>query len=396
MAVYQYIARTSAGQKVSGVVEAGSESAASQMLGEQSLFPVSVQEQQSSQRTGDVTLRIRDLSAFYEQLADLLRAGVPILRALQTIINTSSNKSVQHVVKELVDRVSAGKGLYEAMTEQPRVFKTLQVAMVRAGERGGFLEQVMTDLATYLERQDELRGKVRGQLIYPAVLVVVGVGVVLACLVWFVPKFKTIFEGLDVPLPTRALFAASDALSVHWPMTLAAALSVGIAGFLWVRSASGQAMFQALVLRVPVVGKAILMVALTRFCRILGTMIAAGVPLLQALGIARDAAGLPALARATDNAIDSVRGGQGLTPPLRACGLIPPQITEMIAVAEESNQLEKTLLKIADTVERRTARQVDQAVRLLEPVILIVLAGAILFVALGLLFPIFTMAKMVQ
>ncbi len=400
MAHFQYIARTTSGERVTGVIEAGNMSAASQILGEQSLFPVRVTEQAApggAPQAGDgLRLKVRDLSAMFEQLADLLRAGVPMLRALETLIKTSSNARLEAVVKHLRDRVAEGKGLHEAMGELPKVFNTLTVAMVRAGERGGFLEQVMTDLSGYLERQDELRSRVRGAMIYPAVLVTVGIGVVGLCLVWLVPKFKPLFAGIDLPLPTRVLFAASDMISVYWPTTLGLLGIIAIIALLWLRSEAGKTLGSRILLRVPVMGRTMLMVSLTRFCRILGTMLASGVPIIQALSISRDAAGLPALAETTEEAIESVRGGQGLSPPLRASGLIPPQIIEMIAVAEESNQLEKTLLKIADTVERRTNRQVDQAVRMLEPVILVVLAGTILFVALGLLFPIFTMARSIS
>jgi general secretion pathway protein F/type IV pilus assembly protein PilC len=395
MPQFDYIARTTTGDKVTGVLEAVSQSAAARALGEKSLFPVRIAEQaQKPSQAKGPRLSGRELAGIYEQLADLLRAGVPLLRALETLTRTNSNQRIAGVVKQIQEDVATGKALEEAMLRQPTVFTALQAAMVRAGERGGFLESVLTELASFLERQDELRSKVRGALIYPCLLVVTGVAIVIGCLLWMVPKFKPIFEGRgDLPLPTRMLFAASDSLMIYWPMTTAGLVLGSVALALFLRTPPGQRLWIHLKLGVPVVGHAIKMVAVTRFCRVLGTMLEAGVPLLAALGISRDAVGLAPLAVLIDNAMESVRHGRGLAGPLREGRLFPPQVVEMVAVAEESNQLEKVLLKIADTVERRTNRQVDMAVRLLEPAILVLLAAAILFVALGLLYPIFTMAR---
>ena len=396
MATFQYIARDPVGQKVTGVLEAASEAAAARVLDEQSLFPVRIKEHAASEQAWHQRVGVRELSLLFEQLADLLRAGVPLVRSLETLTRTHANRRIQRVVRQVQEQVSSGKSLEESMQMQPGVFNALQVAMVRAGERGGFLEQVLTDMAAYLERQDELRSKVRGSLIYPAVLVTVGVGAVGLCLVWLVPKFQPVFAGMPLPVPTRMLFAASDLVSVYWPMTLLGMFMTVIAGAMFLKTDSGRRLWAMAQWRVPIVGHAVRMVAITRFCRILGTMMASGVPILTALAISRDAAGGPTLSASVDEAIESVRQGQGLTPPLRQGGLFPPQLLEMIAVAEESNQLEKVLLKIADTVERRTNRQVDSVVRLLEPLILVVLAGVILFGAIGLLYPIFTMARTIR
>lgn len=397
MANYLYIARTSKGEKLSGVIEAGSEAAALAMLDERQLYPVRVVEQETNQTGGFTrTVKARDLGVMYEQLADLLRAGVPMLRALQTLARTNTNARLRAILEQIAADVAEGEALADAMARQPQVFNELQNAMVRAGERGGFLEDVLADMSVYLERQDELRAKVRGAMIYPALLTIVGIFAVGICLIWLVPKFQPLFKNMPLPLPSRVLFALSDALVNQWLISLSVGVLVliGLIGFM--RTERGRSQWAWLQLKIPVVGNAILMVAITRFCRILGTMLASGVPILQALQISRDAIGCKPLAENVDEAIESVREGGGLSEPLSRTGLVPQQILEMIAVAEESNQLEKVLLKIADTVERRTNQSVDQAVRLLEPVILIMLSGAILFVAMGLLVPIFTMARTIR
>ena len=397
MATFEYIARTSNGEKVSGRVEAGTETAALQVLDERRLFPVRVKETaENQQRLTGRRLSSRDLGTLFDELSDLLRAGVPLLRGIETIEKVSAGRPIAKVLAEVREQVSAGKAFHEAMAEQPRAFSTLHCAMVRAGERGGFLEDVLHDLATYLERQDDLRSKVRGALIYPAVLVSVGTVVVVGLLIWLVPLFKPMFEGRDLPFPTRVLFAASDSINVHWPMTLMAIILLLIAVLTIFKTEGGRASLARLQLKIPIIGKTILMVAITRFCRILGTMLVSGVPILQALTISRDAAGCQPLADAVDDAVENVRDGRGLVGPLRKSKLFPEQTLEMMAVAEESNQLEKVLMKIADTVERRTNRKVDAVVRLLEPAILVLLAAGILFIALGLLYPIFTMARTIR
>ncbi len=397
MAQFQYIARNAAGEKITGALEAASEAAAVRALGDKSLFPVRVAEKiDEKAAAGGPRISIRELTAIYEQLADLLRAGVPLLRALETLGRTSSNQRVSQVVGTIAADVAAGHSLEEAMIRQPQAFSQLQTAMIRAGERGGFLEQVLTDMAGYLERQDELRSRVRGAMIYPALLVMVGIGVVTFCLLWMVPKFKPLFKNMPLPLPSRVLFTASDLVNLYWPMTLTGVALVAATVFMFLKTPTGKKLWSFIMLNIPVIGHAIRMVAVTRFCRVLGTMLGSGVPMLQALSISGDAAGLKPLADSVNEAIESVRQGHGLATPLKKSGLIPGNLLEMIAVAEESNQLEKVLLKIAADVERRTNRQVDTAVRLLEPVILVLLAAVILFVALGLLYPIFSMASNIK
>jgi general secretion pathway protein F len=394
MAVFEYIARTNAGEKVTGVLEAASEAAVLGVLGEKHLFPVQVAQQSERKTVGrSRKLRASELSAVFEQMADLLRAGVPLLRSLQTIRRMSSNKKLVAIIGDVADSVEAGESLADAMAEQSDSFNVLQVAMIRAGERGGFLEEVMVDLAGYLERQDTLRNKVFGSMVYPFLLMGVGMCVVVFFLIVLVPQFQQFLQGVELPLPSKILFGMSDMILLHWPMTLTGGILGVTALVLLVRSSFGQDLWIRFQLRIPVLGHTLLMLSTTRFCRILGTMLGSGVPIIQALTISRDAVGCPPLAKNIDAAIESVRGGKGLASPLREGKLLPPAILEMISVAEESNQLEKVLGKIADTVERRTNQRVDMIVRLLEPAVLILLAGLIFFIALGLLIPIFTMVK---
>lgn len=396
MAQFQYTALTETGERVRGALEADSEAAVLRQLEERRLFPVSVQGEPGSLasriRWPGRRVRWRELAMMYGQLADLLGSGVPLLRALDCLIRSTPGPVLRQVLREVRARVADGRSVTDSMREFPDVFPSLHTAMVQAGERAAFLEQVLRGLSDFLERLDELRSKVLGALIYPALLTALGLTVMLGALTLFVPKFEPLLAHTAKPLPTQILFAASHAVrSYGWLAVLGLA---GVAALVWtsLKTEKARRLSEQWRLKLPVVGSALRLLAITRFCRILGTMLAHGVPLLQALRISKDATGSALLAERIAQAAEAVRDGKRLSEPLGAGGFFPEQILAMITVAEESNKLDQVLLQIADTVERRTNRQVDQAVKLIEPVILCGVAACIGFLALGLLLPIFTLA----
>jgi general secretion pathway protein F len=394
MALYQYTARTAAGETVSGSMQGDTEAAVVRTLDEKHLFPIRVTAQAGAARAAKSNrVRGRDVGVLYSQLADLLRADVPVLRALEILTRSTTNRRLSALVAAVRDNVAAGQPLAESMAQHGEVFTPLHVAMIRAGERAGFLEDVLTNLADLVERQDELKGKVMGAMAYPVILATVGVVIVSIVLTVLVPMFRPLFEGMPVPLPTQLLFALSDAIRAAWPLVLLTLVLVVGGGWGFLVSEYGRRAWDRWRLKIPVVGRAIRLMAITRFCRVLGMMIKNGVPLLQALAISKDATGSLALADSIEAAAENVRAGETLAEPLKASGYFPAEILEMVAVAEESNQLEKTLLGIADTVERRTNRQVDLAVRLIEPLILVVMASGIGFFGVALVYPIFGMAN---
>ncbi len=395
MADFQYEAKTPAGDTVTGVIAAETEASALRVLGERNLFPLTLRDQSNAtrQKTTRRRVRTRDVGVMYGQLADLIGAGVPLLRALDSLIKSTVNARLVEVLREVRSAVADGKSLNEAFRDFPETFPPLHTAMVQAGERASFLEDVLRSLAGFLERLDELRSTVIGSMIYPALLAAVGTVVLTGALLFFVPRFEPLLGDAPKPLPTELVFAMSRALRGYWYLLALALGGVGVLVWGGIASERGRRLFEEWRLRVPVVGTALRLLAITRFCRILGTMLANGVPLLQALAISRGATGSRLMADRITDAMENVRGGKALTEPLRVGGFFPEQILAMIRVAEESNRLDKVLLTIADTVERRTNRQVDQTVRLLEPLILCLVAMAIGFLALGLLLPIFTMAS---
>ena len=395
MPKFQYTARNLSGGKVSGNVEAEGEIAAARLLENRELFPIDVWNSEAGKSATSFRRRIssRDLGVMYGQLSDLLASGVPLLRSLKSLVKSTVNKRLAVVLREIHNEVADGQSLHESMAGHQDIFPTLHTVMVQAGERASFLDDVLESLSVFLERLDELQSKVLGALVYPSMLVLLGGSVMIGALVFFVPKFEPMLAGIDKPMPTEIVFLLSESVRRYW-LIIAAGIG-GLIAFFWsvLQSQAGKQAMERWRLKIPVAGTALRMVAITRFCRILGTMLANGVPILQALAISRDATGSALLAKNIDEAIENVRAGEPLTEPLKAGGMFPEQVIAMISVAEESNQMQKVLLQIADSVERRTNQQVDQAVRLIEPAILCLVAAGIGFLALGLLLPIFTMAS---
>ena len=395
MPKFQYTARNLSGGKVSGNVEAEGEIAAARLLENRELFPIDVWNPEAGESATSFRRRIssRDLGVMYGQLSDLLASGVPLLRSLKSLVKSTVNKRLAVVLREIHNEVADGQSLHKSMAGHQDIFPTLHTVMVQAGERASFLDDVLESLSVFLERLDELQSKVLGALVYPSMLVLLGGSVMIGALVFFVPKFEPMLAGIDKPMPTEIVFLLSESVRRYW-LIIAAGIG-GLIAFFWsvLQSQAGKQAMERWRLKIPVAGNALRMVAITRFCRILGTMLANGVPILQALAISRDATGSALLAKNIDEAIENVRAGEPLTEPLKAGGMFPEQVIAMISVAEESNQMQKVLLQIADSVERRTNQQVDQAVRLIEPAILCLVAAGIGFLALGLLLPIFTMAS---
>ncbi len=395
MPTFVYKARSATGEQVNGSLIADSPAAAARLLDERSLMPVDVQEQRGQQslftgRTRRVSMS--KVGQMYEQLADLLRAGVPILRALDVLGQQASSPALAQVLRELKDDVAGGDALADAMRKHPHAFPELHAAMVRAGERGGFLEDVLTRLSEFVNRQDALKNKFIGALIYPSVLLFGAIGAVSFIMAYVVPKIREVLSNQDLPLPTQIVFGVSDVMQSHGLYILGAIVVLVVALVLYFQSAMGKAVWSRLQLKIVGFGKIYTMVAICRFCRVFGTMLANGIPILQSLKISKDSTGNEVLSDAIDDAAENVRQGEPLAGPLTTSGVFPPAIVDMIAVAEESNTLDKVLVEIANTQEERTARQIDFTMRMLEPLLLLIMGVMIAFIAVALLVPILRMA----
>jgi general secretion pathway protein F/type IV pilus assembly protein PilC len=402
MPEFQYIAREMSGQQVTGVLSAATEREAIGQLSAKSLFPVEIrlaEQAKIQERSKRRRVSGRLLAVFYTQLADLLRAGVPLLRSLDILERQTRNLTLKTVVKEVRDDVADGTRLAEAMRHHPTVFSELAVSMVRAGEEGSFLEDSLGRIAEFTEHQEELKGRVVGARVYPAFGVVVGTAVVAAMLVFFVPKFEPMFERLrevgQLPWATTALMGLSGFLQAYGWLVGLALVAGGMFLGRWFQDEAGRRRFDELRLRLYGIGYVTRSLGIARFCRVLGTLLHNGVPLLSSLRIAKDATGNRVLSEAIATAAEHVSSGKSLARPLADSKEFPQDIIEMIAVGEEANNLEQVLINIADKMERQTNRQLDLVVRLLEPVMLVVMAGIILFVVVALMLPMLSSSQMV-
>lgn len=401
MAEFTYEARARSGQLSTGTLTANSEREVMAMLDARGLMPVRIQAQQavSKSRFGK-RVKGRHLATLYGQLADLLHSGVPLLRSLEILERQSSLPSLSEILREVRGDVADGTSLADSMAKHPQVFSELTVSMVRAGQEGGFLEDVLKRTADFTEHAEDLKSKVVGSLAYPAFLAIVGFVVLIVLVVFFVPKFEPIFKKLEekgeLPTLTVGLMAVSNFLITRgWLLVL---LVIGAFWTLrrWVRSDSGRLITDGWRLRMPGAGSIYLNLAIARFARILGTMLHNGIPILQALRIAKDSTGNKVLTQAIEQSAENITAGDSLAAPLSASKYFPRDVVEMVAVAEESNTLETVLIEIANGLEKRTSRQLELFVRLLEPVMLLVMASVTLVVVMGLLLPVFKMGSAVR
>ncbi|UCD76498.1 MAG: type II secretion system F family protein [Phycisphaerales bacterium] len=392
MANFTYIARDAAGKRVTGTLAGLSEEAVLTELQTRELAPVQVQEVQERTRFRR-RVTTRHLATAYHQLSDLLRAGVPLLRGLRLLGRSKANPRLAAVMNEIADDVADGARLADSMSAHGDMFPPIQVAMIRAGEAGAFLEPVLGRMGTFLEKQADMRGKVIGNLIYPAVLVTVGIGIVIFALLFFVPKFEKFYARIELPLPTKILLGASALLTSYWWLLLLL-LAALVVLLLWLRKR--KAVRQAVArwqLSTPRLGPLVQSIAVGRFARILGTLLENGIPLLPAMEISRDATGHVLLASAVDEAIEAVRAGETLAQPLADSGMFPEDVIEMISVGESANNLPEVLLTIAETIEKRVDRMMTVFIRLMEPALLLMLAGMVLFIFIALVVPMLRMSS---
>jgi general secretion pathway protein F/type IV pilus assembly protein PilC len=398
---YEALART--GAKSTGTLTANSEREAALILDGRGLFPlrIALSKTQASSAGGlfGGRVRARHVATLYSQLADLLHSGVPLLRSLELLERQSTNRTLQSVLRDVRSRVADGTGLSQAMAFHPKVFNELAVSMVRAGQEGGFLEDVLKRIATFVEHQEDLKSKVVGSLAYPVFLAVAGFAVLNILVIFFVPKFEKVFDKLkekgELPTLTMGLISFSHFLQSYWWLVGGLFIISVILYLRWARSPAGRLVVDRVKIRLPLFGPIFLNLSLSRFCRILGTMLHNGIPILKALGIAKDSTGNKVLTTAIEKSAENVTAGQKLADPLRKCGYFPPDVVEMIAIAEEANSLETVLVQIADGLEKRTSRNLDLMVKLLEPLMLLVMAGVTLLIVAGLLLPVFKMGSAV-
>ena len=332
-------------------------------------------------------------------MANLLAGGVPLSRSLSLLRREASNPIAKQLWGEIHDDVVGGTALAEALGKFPKTFSTVYIAMVRAGEAGGFLEVVLSQIADFRTREQELSGKVKAAMVYPIILACLAVGVLIFLLTFFIPRFSPLFAqfGGNLPTLTVAIIAASNVIKKCGVFVAIAAL-VGIVAFRRaIQTEVGRRKFEVALLSTPLLGQIIAHFALVRFARMLGTLVGAGVPLIASLRVAREAIGNQTLADTVLHAIEQVQRGEPLSRSLaNSPKLFPPSVIEMVAVAEETGRLDKELLRLATSYEADLDRQLRMLVAVAEPAMLFLMASIIGTVVIGMLLPIFSLQDLIH
>jgi general secretion pathway protein F len=339
-----------------------------------------------------------DIAIMTRQLATLLGAGVTLVEALSALVDQVEKERLKIILSDIKSRVNEGGGLADAMQVHDKIFGKLYVNMVRAGEHSGALDAVLNRLADFTEGQARLKQKVVGTMIYPMVMLVFGGGIMVLLLAVVVPKVTKIFEDMKVTLPwtTRLLIASSNTLQDYWYIIFPT-IGIAIFSFLrWSNSEKGKPQWDRIVLKMPLVGHLVRMISVARFTRTLATLLKSGVPLLTSMDIVRNVVTNTVLAEVINNARDSIREGESIANPLKRSGEFPPLVYHMVAIGERSGQLEDMLVNVADSYESQVNVRIGALTSLLEPIMIVVMAAGVGFVAFSILMPILQMNSAIR
>jgi type II secretory pathway component PulF len=400
MPSFTYKALDASGANQAGSLAAANRTAAVDQLAQKGLIPVNIQEQAATAAAPKRKVRTGGhvspaaAETFIRELSGLLAGGVSLSRSLHILSRETSQATAKHQWTAIHDDVVGGAPLAEALAKWPKTFSSVQVAMVRAGETGGFLDVVLGQIADFRGRERDLKGKIKGALVYPCVLAVLSCAVVIFLLYFFIPKFSGIFMefGAALPVLTRAIITASQGATKYGIPLAIAVIVIVVAVRRALHTEGGRRYVERLLLKSPLLGSVLARFALVRFCRMLGTLLGAGVPLVAALKVAREAIGNQTLSDATTLSIEEVQRGTSLARSLATCPLLfPPSITEVIAVAEESSRLDQELLRLAASNESELDRRLRMLVTMAEPLLLFLMAAVVGTIVIGMLLPVFTL-----
>jgi len=403
MPVFNYQALNQEGEVISGRLLAGNQSVALEQLRQQGLRPVEIKETGTEVDTisGGKVIPIKrvQVEVFLRQLANLLTAGVPLSKALEIITQEISSPSLRQEWTAIRDEVVAGSSLAAAFSRWPGLFSRICVAMVHAGETGGFLNQALEQIADFQEREQDLKGRVKAALIYPCLLAFLATGVMIFLLVFFIPRFSSLFAefGASLPVLTRMIIKLSRLVFRYGFLLIAVIALLVISLQRVLTTEKGRRIKEKILLQLPLWGTTVSQFALIRFCRVLGTLLAAGVPLIAALNVAREAVGYSLLSDSVEKTISQVKSGSSLARGLaQEEKFFPLTVLEMVAVAEESGRLDRELIRLADTYEKELDRKLRALVAIIEPLLLFLMAGIVGTIVIGMLLPVFTLQELIR
>ncbi len=403
MPLFEYTARNSAnGQIQKGQVDVKSREEVSAYLRKNRMMLVSVREAPKKMTLGGALgkarVKIRDIVIFTRQFATMINAGLPLVQSLTILAEQTENKSLKEVTKAVVHDVEAGNTLADAFAKHPTAFSSLYVNMVAAGEAGGILDTILIRLATFLEKSDALIRKVKGAMIYPAVIFSVAIIAIAVLLIFVIPTFESMFASvnMELPLPTRFVIGLSQLLIGYWWAFIGAIGGTIYSLKKYYATTGGQRRIDGLMLRAPVLGDILRKSAVSRFTRTLGTLISSGVSILDGLEITAKTAGNMVVHDAVMESRQSIAGGETISAPLAKSQVFPPMVISMIAVGEQTGGLDEMLTKIADFYDEEVDVAVSSLLSLMEPVMIVVLGVIVGGMVVAMYLPIFDMMNAVQ
>ncbi len=399
MPVFEYKALSDAGRQVAGLKEADSARSLRTVLRREGLYLTEVVGQQQVAAASPELevrrwllgrVRADDLAVATRQLAVLVGAGIPLVDSLTALVEQVDHERLKRILSDVKQRVNEGSSLADALVAHPKVFSTLYVNMIRAGESSGALEIVLVRLADFTESQARLRSKVIGTLTYPAAMVLIGAVILGILFTVVIPKITKVFEDAKVTLPwtTRALIGFSSFVHDWWWALAILLVLAAWSGRRWRATPAGRARWDEWVLNVPIFGALLRQLAIARFSRTLATLLKSGVPLLTAMDIVKNIVGNTRLATVIEESRDSIREGESIAAPLKRSGEFPPLVYHMVAIGERSGQLEEMLKNVADAYDSQVETRIGALTALLEPIMIIVMGVAVAFIVFSILMPI--------
>ncbi len=400
MPVYKYKAIDESGKSVQGVIDADSPKGATEKLKRLGLFLSSLNEAKESKSRSFNPFRgikISELAVTTRQFSTLISAGLPLEASLSALSEQTEDVKLGQVLAEVRERVSEGSSLANALAEHKNVFSDLYINIVRAGEASGTLDIVLLRLADFLETQAALTSRVRGALIYPMFMFLIGGGVLFFTMTYVIPRIAKIFEESQssLPLMTLILIKISDFLNNNLILMMILTAAIIFGAYRFYKTEKGEMFFDRLTLKLPIFGKLTSMVVISRFTRTLGTLLSSGIPLLDALKIGEAVMGNKVYGKTLEEVRDNVREGASLAQPLRDSGVFPPLVTRMIAVGEQTGEMEAMLTKVADIYDQQVETTVSTLTSLLEPVMIVIIGAIMGFIVFAVLLPIFNLTSTV-
>ncbi|HNR66124.1 MAG TPA: type II secretion system F family protein [Atribacterota bacterium] len=402
MATFSYRARDNSGQLFTGVLEGDSREAIIERLREMKYFIISIEQKKKSLQSTEIRLfksiKIRDLAIFYRQFATMVSAGLTLVSCLEILSKQTENKLLAEKIEDIKKSVERGSTLADAFASHPETFSKLYINMIKAGEIGGVLDDILNRMATLMEKEYELRQKIKSAMTYP--MFIFGAAFVMGVfvLIFILPQFVGVFQqfGGELPYLTKMLVWFTVVFNRYWYIFFAFLALIVIAFIAYQRTKQGHKNIDRLKLKIPIFGNLFLKTSINRFTRTLGTLIRSGVPIIQSLRVSAESIGNDILAEAVMNAADRIKEGQSISTPLEESRVFPPMVTQMILVGEESGELETMLLNVSQFYDQEVERAVEQLTSVIEPILMVVVAGVVGVMVIAMYLPIFSMVNLVQ